>query len=104
MKTGTEKTAKRDAARDVGYLETYTRNAAFHADILVEKIEAFQERYRNALNAAHSSNNWLADVKVALATLENVDAAVRREWKTLLGEDAADGAAAGKTHSRNAAK
>ena len=104
MKTGTEKTAKRDAARDVGYLETYTRNAAFHADILVEKIEAFQERYRNVLNAAHSSNNWLADVKVALATLENVDAAVRREWKTLLGEDVADGAAAGKTHSRNAAK
>ena len=32
------------------------------------------------------------------------DAAVRREWKTLLGEDAADGAAAGKTHSRSAAK
>ena len=77
---------KRDAARDFAYLTTYTSNAAFHADILVEKIEQFQELYRNVLNAAHPSNNWLADVKVALATLENVDAAVRREWKTLLGE------------------
>ena len=74
------------AASDVGDLVTYTSNAAFHADILVEKIEAFQERYRNVLNAAHPSNNWLADVKVALATLENVDAAVRREWNALLGE------------------